>query len=239
MIIFLQELLSQLSAAEKAEVNILNEQIRQLQKRHKDDCMKRMDLESEIDRVEVILKHSLIPKRDDMNEACAQQAAEFKDKQRQLMDCRIELIEIESKIKKVNRELGVLNAKIEEMLKKVGLCSFPLYLVIFIGFIKLESEHAELEKWKMVEKEVQDKTDDEARALEKFELKLNILEQRVAKSVEDIKQLEVLPAEDLYSHYVKMPSKIVSCKISSHELNNSFDSFTAAILFELTICKKY
>lgn len=67
-----------------------------------------------------------------------------------------------------------------------------------------------MEKWKKTEKEAQDKIDEDAKHLEKFASKQNILEQKVAESVEKISQLGALPAQDLYSHYVKMSSRSVS-----------------------------
>lgn len=74
----------------------------------------------------------------------------------------------------------------------------------------MKHEQAELEKWKKAEKEAQDKIDEDAKYLEKFASKQNILEQKVQESVDKINLLGALPAEDLYSHYVKMSSRAVS-----------------------------
>lgn len=67
----------------------------------------------------------------------------------------------------------------------------------------------ELENFKKKEREAQDKIDEDAKHLEKFASKQNLLEQKIAESVEKINQLGALPAQDLYSNYVKMSSKSV------------------------------
>lgn len=77
----------------------------------------------------------------------------------------------------------------------------------------MKSEQSELESWKKKEREAQEKIDEDAKHLEKFASKQNLLEQKIAESVEKINQLGALPAQDLYSHYVKMSSKSVSRKI--------------------------
>lgn len=81
---------------------------------------------------------------------------------------------------------------------------------MFVCNLQLKHEQSELEKWKKAEKEAQDRIDEDAKYLEKFATKQNLLEQKVAESVEKINSLGALPAQDLYSHYVKMSSRAVS-----------------------------
>lgn len=76
--------------------------------------------------------------------------------------------------------------------------------------MQLKSEQAELEKWKKTEKEAQDKIDEDAKHLEKFASKQNILEQKIADSIDKINQLGALPADELYSQYAKYSSRAVS-----------------------------
>lgn len=71
-----------------------------------------------------------------------------------------------------------------------------------------------MERWKKAEKEAQDKIDEDAKYLEKFATKQNLLEQKVAECVEKINSLGALPAQDLYSQYVKMSSRAVSFSLS-------------------------
>lgn len=75
---------------------------------------------------------------------------------------------------------------------------------------KLKNEQGELDKWKKTEKDAQDRIDEDAKHLEKFATKQNLLEQKVSECVEKINQLGALPADDLYSHYVKFSSRAVS-----------------------------
>lgn len=74
----------------------------------------------------------------------------------------------------------------------------------------MKQEQAELDKWKKSEKEAQEKIDEDAKHLEKFATKQNLLEQKVAECVEKINQLGALPSDELYSAYVKMSSRAVS-----------------------------
>lgn len=74
----------------------------------------------------------------------------------------------------------------------------------------MKQEQTELENWKRKEKDAQDKIDEDAKHLEKFASKQNLLEAKIQESVEKINQLGALPAQDLYKHFVKMSSKQVS-----------------------------
>lgn len=76
--------------------------------------------------------------------------------------------------------------------------------------MQLKTEQSELETWKKREKEAQDKIDEDAKHLEKFVSKQNLLEQKITECVEKINQLGALPAQDLYSQYTKMSQRAVS-----------------------------
>lgn len=78
----------------------------------------------------------------------------------------------------------------------------------------MKNEQNELDKFKKSEKEAQDKIDEDAKHLEKFASKQNLLEQKVAESLEKIHQLGALPSNDLYSQYVQYSSHAVKLKIS-------------------------
>lgn len=67
-----------------------------------------------------------------------------------------------------------------------------------------------MDKFKKTEKEAQDKIDEDAKQLEKFASKQNLLEQKLTESVEKMTQLGALPSQELYSVYVKMSSRSVS-----------------------------
>lgn len=74
----------------------------------------------------------------------------------------------------------------------------------------MKSEQNELEKWKKAEKEAQEKIDEDARHLEKYASKMNLVEQKIAECLSKISQLGALPAQDLYSHYNKLSVRTVS-----------------------------
>lgn len=74
----------------------------------------------------------------------------------------------------------------------------------------MKTEQGDLERFKKTEKEAQDKIDEDAKQLEKFASKQNLLEQKVTENVEKMSQLGALPSQELYSHYVKMSSRSVS-----------------------------
>ncbi|KAF2893300.1 hypothetical protein ILUMI_12856 [Ignelater luminosus] len=182
-----QELMAQLSVADQAEVDSLNDDIQRLQRENKEAFSMRMKLEAEKNKLDNLLTNNLIRRRDEVLHAL--QEISLEDRKRQLTNSRTELEEVDTKIENVNKELTVMETKVKDMSKK------------------LKSEQAELEKWKKTEKEAQDKIDEDAKHLEKFASKQNILEQKIADSIEKINQLGALPADELYTQYVRYSSR--------------------------------
>lgn len=76
--------------------------------------------------------------------------------------------------------------------------------------LQFKQEQAELEKWRKAEKEANDKIDEDAKYLEKFATKQNLLEQKVTECIEKINSLGALPAQELHKHYAQMSSRAVS-----------------------------
>lgn len=74
----------------------------------------------------------------------------------------------------------------------------------------MKTDQSELEKWKKSEKNAQENIDEDARHLEKYASKMNLVEQKIAECVSKIGQLGALPAQDLYSHYNKLTVRTVS-----------------------------
>lgn len=75
-----------------------------------------------------------------------------------------------------------------------------------------------MDKWKKTEKEAQDKIDEDAKHLEKFATKQNLLEQKVAESLEKIHQLGALPADELCAQYHRYSSRAVSIKNNKNKI---------------------
>lgn len=112
-----QELLSQLSVADQAEVDSLNDDIQRLQKENKEAFSNRMKLEAEKNKLENLLTNNLIRRRDEVLHAL--QEISLEDRKRQLTNCKSELEEIDRKIEKVNKEMNVMDSKVKEKAKKV------------------------------------------------------------------------------------------------------------------------
>ncbi|XP_028129078.1 structural maintenance of chromosomes protein 3 [Diabrotica virgifera virgifera] len=182
-----QELLAQLSVHDQAQVDSLNDDIQRLTRENKDAFSTRMKLEAEKNKLENLLTNNLIRRRDEVLHAL--QEISLEDRKRQLVNSKGELDEIDKKVDKINKDLTVVENKIKDLTKK------------------LKTEQSELDSWKKKEKEAQDRIDEDAKHLEKFASKQNLLEQKIAESVEKINQLGALPAQDLYSHFIKMSSR--------------------------------
>lgn len=199
-----QELLSQLSVADQSEVDSLNDDIQRLQKENKEAFSMRMKLEAEKNKLENLLQNNLIRRRDEVLHAL--QEISLEDRKRQLVNCKSELEEIDSKIDRVNKDLSSMETKVKEMTKK------------------LKTEQSDLDNYKKKEKDAQDRIDEDAKHLEKYATKQNLLEQKIAECVEKINLLGALPAEDLYSHYIKMSSKSLFKELE--KTNNQLKKFS-------------
>jgi structural maintenance of chromosome 3 (chondroitin sulfate proteoglycan 6) len=131
-----QELLSQLSFADQAEVDSLNDDIQRLQKENKEAFSTRMKLEAEKNKLENLLTNNLIRRRDEVLHAL--QEISLEDRKRQLVNSKSDLEEIDRKIEKVNKELSTMETKVKDMAKRVSLsycCRCGLYdlCVVEIG----------------------------------------------------------------------------------------------------------
>lgn len=182
-----QELMAQLSVADQAEVDSLNDDIQRLQRENKEAFSTRMKLEAEKNKLDNLLTNNLIRRRDEVLHAL--QEISLVDRKQKLTNSKVELEEVDKKIDKINSELSVVEGKVKDMSKK------------------LKSEQSELDKWKKTEKEAQDKIDEDAKHLEKFATKQNLLEQKVAESLEKIHQLGALPADELCAQYHRYSSR--------------------------------
>ncbi|XP_060524565.1 structural maintenance of chromosomes protein 3 [Cylas formicarius] len=199
-----QELLAQLSVADQQQVDSLNDDIQRLQKENKEAFSTRMKLEAEKNKLENLLTNNLIRRRDEVLHAL--QEISLEDRKRQLSNCKTEMDEIDKKIEKVNKELSSMESKVKDMTKK------------------LKQEQIELDNWKKTEKDAQDKIDEDAKHLERFASKQNVFEKKIQESLEKINQLGALPAQDLYSHYMKMSSRALFKELE--KTNNQLKKFS-------------
>lgn len=136
-----QELLSQLSVADQAQVDSLNDDIQRLQRENKEAFSMRMKLEAEKNKLDNLLTNNLVRRRDEVLHAL--QEISLEDRKRQLANCRVELEEIDKKIEKVNKESSVMDVKVKEMSKKVRMVVRFMFISIHqfnIYSLKLNKE---------------------------------------------------------------------------------------------------
>ncbi|XP_044737873.1 structural maintenance of chromosomes protein 3 [Chrysoperla carnea] len=181
-----QELMAQLSVADQAEVDSLNDDIQRLTRENKDAFSIRMRLEGDKNKLEQILTNNLMRRRDELLHALEEISLE--ERKQQLDKSKTELKETEANIKKVKAEISEFEEKISKVSKK------------------LKSEQIELDKWKAVEKSTQEKIEEDSKSLEKIASKQNLLEQKIAECTEKINALGALPAPEMYEKYHHMHS---------------------------------
>ncbi|KAJ8873925.1 hypothetical protein PR048_024762 [Dryococelus australis] len=182
-----QELMSQLSVSDQLEVDKLNDDIRRLTQENKEAFSMRMRLEAEKNKLENLLTNNLMRRKDELVQALQEISVE--DRKRQLENSKSELAVIEKRIEEVNKEFKSMEKKVQEATKMQ------------------KSEQAAQDKWKIKEKEIQEKIDDDAKDLEKMVSKQNTLQQKIADCTKKIQDLGSLPSPDIVAKYQSMSTK--------------------------------
>ncbi|XP_017887134.1 structural maintenance of chromosomes protein 3 [Ceratina calcarata] len=182
-----QELMAQLSVADQRQVDMLNDDIRRLTKDNKEAFAKRMRLEAEKNKLENLLTNNLVRRKDELVQALQEISVE--DRQRQLESSKAQLADIEKRLVKVNSDFKAQNERVTNAIKKQ------------------KAESAEVERWKIKEKEAQEKIDADAKDLEKLASKLNILQQKIVECTQKITELGALPSHDVYAKFCEMTTK--------------------------------
>lgn len=70
-----------------------------------------------------------------------------------------------------------------------------------------KAEALEVEKWKAIEKEAQEKMESDAKGLEKLASKMNMLQQNITECTQKITELGALPNKESYSKFSNMTTK--------------------------------
>ncbi|KAJ8938154.1 hypothetical protein NQ318_011919 [Aromia moschata] len=194
-----QELLAQLSVHDQAQVDSLNDDIQRLQKENKEAFSTRMKLEAEKNKLDNLLTNNLIRRRDEVLHAI--QEISLEDRQRKLASSKVDLEEIDKKIKKVEKDLSGMESK-------------------------LKTEQSELENWKKKEKDAQDRIDEDAKHLEKFATKQNLLEQKISGVGRENKPVRCSSGTRLIFHLFKELEKTNNqLKKFSHVNKKALDQF--------------
>lgn len=171
-----QELMSQLSAQDQQEVDTLNDEIRRLNQENKAAFTERMQLEVKKNKLDNLLTNNLFRRRDELVQALQEISVE--DRKRKLTNCNTDRGEAEKRIDKVNKDLGIVDKKVQDATKSQ------------------KNLQKDLEKWSHKEKEAKEKIDEDSKKFEKWAAKENLLRSKMDECTEKIAGLGALPQVD-------------------------------------------
>lgn len=183
-----QELMSQLSTQDQREVDTLNDDIRRLNQENKEAFSERMQLEVKKNKLDNLLTNNLFRRRDELVQALQEISVE--DRKRKLTNCNADRVETEKRIEKVNKDLQLVEKKVQDAVKSQ------------------KNLQKDLEKWTQKEKEAKDKVDEDSKKFEKWAAKENLLRSKIDECTEKIASLGALPQVD--PAYTRMSLKNVS-----------------------------
>ncbi|XP_060876657.1 structural maintenance of chromosomes protein 3-like [Metopolophium dirhodum] len=182
-----QELMAQLSVTDQKEMDKLNNDIKQLTQENKTAFAMRMKLEADKNKLENLLTNNLIRRRDELLQALQEISVE--ERKRTLESSRLELNAIEKKLDTINVDMKNIDTKVQEAVKRQKKCQ------------------EELDKWKIQEKDAQDKLENESKDLCKVTSKQEMLRKKLEESESKINDLGALPNTDLVTKYMSYSSK--------------------------------
>lgn len=182
-----QELMAQLSVTDQKEMDKLNNDIKQLTLENKTAFSIRMKLEADKNKLENLLTNNLIRRRDELLQALQEISVE--ERKRTLESSRLELNAIEKKLDIINVDMKNIDIKVHEAVKRQKKCQ------------------EELDKWKIQEKEAQDRLENETKDLCKVSSKQDMLRKKLEESESKINELGALPNTDLVTKYMSYSSK--------------------------------
>jgi len=182
-----QELMAQLSVADQKEMDKLNNDIKQLTQENKTAFSLRMKLEADKNKLENLLTNNLIRRRDELLQALQEISVE--ERKRTLESSKLELNAIEKKLDTINVDMKNIETKVQEAVKRQKKCQ------------------EELDKWKIQEKEAQERLENESKDLCKVSSKQEVLRKKLEESETKINELGALPNTDLVTKYMSYSSK--------------------------------
>uniref|UniRef100_T1JG50 Structural maintenance of chromosomes protein n=1 Tax=Strigamia maritima TaxID=126957 RepID=T1JG50_STRMM len=208
-----QELLSQLTVADQREVDKLNDDIRRLTGENKEAFSERMRLEAEKNKLENLLNNNLMRRKDEL--VAALQEISVEDRKRNLENSNAELTSVNRRITDVNTSLKEVDVRLEDHTNKQ------------------KTLQKEMEKLKHLERDNQDKLNDDAKDLEKMTSKQSVLLKKKEDCLRKIRELGSLPSDafDKYSHLSlkQLFKKLEQCnhelKKYSHVNKKALDQF--------------
>ncbi|XP_065216528.1 structural maintenance of chromosomes protein 3 [Planococcus citri] len=182
-----QELLAQLCVADQHEMDKLNDDIRRLTQENKTAFATRMKLEADKNKLENLLTNNLVRRRDELVQAL--QEISLEERKRTLENSRQELTGIEKRLEQLNKDFKDMDKKVQEAVKRQ------------------KNAQEEMEKWRLLEKEAQEKLDNDAKDLSKVSQKQSLLRQKVEECTNKISELGAIPNPEMISKYMAYSQK--------------------------------
>ena len=151
-----QELLTTLSSRDQHEVDSLNDDIRRLKQENKKAFAERMRLEAQKNKLENLLTNNLNRRKDELVQAL--QEISIEDRKRQLENTSGELGDLEKRLDVTSNNLRTIEKKLTDIQKK------------------RKKAQGELESYRLKEREIADKIEEDAKELEKMASKQTVLQ---------------------------------------------------------------
>lgn len=194
-----QDLLTQLSTSDQAEVDRLNDEIRRLTQANKQAFSERMRLEAEKNKVENLLNNNLYRRKEELEAALQEISVE--DRRHKLENSNQELENLVGTLADVNDSMKVTEQKMELLLEEQ------------------KDVQKNLEQHKAEEKDCQERINEDAKDLEKISSKQAVLLKKKEECLKKIRDLGSLPS-DAFERYQNLNLKQLFKKLeqANHEL---------------------
>ncbi|KAI5740388.1 hypothetical protein M8J76_003261 [Diaphorina citri] len=182
-----QELMSQLSVADQAEMDNLNDEIKRLTNENKAAFSNRLKFEKEKNKLENLLENNLRRRHEELVRALQEISVE--ERKRTLVNSKSELKTIEERMAVLKNELKTLDKKVSDAMKKQ----------------KIAQE--ELESYRKKEREAQEKLETDTKDLSKVSSKQAMFRQKMEECRTKIHDLGTMPSNDMTNKYMAYSQK--------------------------------
>lgn len=153
-----------------------------------------MKLEADKNKLENLLTNNLNRRKDQLMQALQEISVE--DRKMQLEHSQSEIIRVDARVAEVSELFKDVDKKVSEAQKRDKLMK------------------AELEKWKLKEKEMLEQMEDDAKDLEKMASRQNLLHQKIDECTKKIRELGSLPS-DAFDKYQSLATKQLFKKLET------------------------
>lgn len=131
---------------------------------------------------------------------------------------RQELVGIEKRLDQLNQDFKAMDKKVQEAVKRVYNSFGKIYnrisneyflIIICFSILQQKAAQEEVEKWRIQEKDNQEKLDNDAKDLSKVSQKQSLLRQKVEECTNKISELGAIPNPEMISKYMAYTQKNV------------------------------